>query len=126
LLTRICDFLNSQSVKRRYALWQGKACYKAYFCNFTSCVIMNDVPSGESFLIFARCFGFEFKVTSRKNLRSPFEKIYCQIEREFRLRRIYLLAAHVSELPSPCSQYANPYSCRFAPRGGSPAASPPK
>ena len=39
--------------------------------------------------------------------------------REFRLRRIFLLAALVSELPSPCSQNANPYSARFAHRVGS-------
>ena len=32
--------------------------------------------------------------------------------REFRLRRIFLLAALVSELSSPCSQNANPYSWR--------------
>ena len=31
--------------------------------------------------------------------------------REFRLRRIFLLAALVSELPSPCSQNANPCVC---------------
>ena len=31
--------------------------------------------------------------------------------REFRLWRIFLLAAHVSELPSPCSQNANPCIC---------------
>ena len=41
---------------------------------------------GSSFLIFARCFGFEFKVTSRKNLRSPFAKQFVGKQNgEFRL-----------------------------------------
>ena len=30
----------------------------------------------------------------------------------FAIGEYFLLAAHVSELPSPCSQNANPYSCR--------------
>ena len=41
-----------------------------------------------------------------------FKKSKCKKVREFRLRRIFLLAALVSELPSPCSQNANPYSWR--------------
>ncbi len=59
-------------------------------------------------LDFCSTFWILSEVTSRKNLWQ--NSLLWQ--GEFRLWRIFLLAAHVSELPSPCSQNANPYSCR--------------
>ena len=61
--------LTLKTPKRRYALWQGKACYKAYFCKFSHYERLNGGPEGNPEPACAPTHN----ITHRLSLRTQFK-----------------------------------------------------